>query len=65
MDLRYFDKMFTDEPIDSNRPTVNSRPREHSVYKDFTYVTESVRNNLMDNGMNDNKSGKDDNDNDA
>ena len=64
MDLRYFDKMFTDEPIDSNRPTVNSRPREHSVYKDFTYVTESVRNNLMENGMNDNKNGKDDNDND-
>ena len=46
-DLRYFDKMFTDEPIDSNRPTVNSRPREHSVYKDFTYMTNSVSKDLI------------------
>ena len=47
LDLKYFDKMFTDEPIDSNRPTVYSRPREHSVYKGFTYVTNSVEKNLM------------------
>ena len=47
MDLRYFDKMFTDEPVDSNRPTVYSRPREHSVYKDFTYVTNSVQKDMM------------------
>jgi len=46
-DLRYFDKMFTDEPIDSNRPTVYSRPREHSVYKDFTYMTNSVGKDLI------------------
>ena len=46
-DLRYFDKMFTDEPIDSNRPTVYSRPREHSVYKDFTYMTNSVSKDLI------------------
>ena len=47
MDLRYFDKMFTDEPIDSNRPTVYSRPREHTIYKDFTYVTNSVQKDIM------------------
>ena len=47
MDLRYFDKMFTDEPIDSNRPTVYSRPRDHSIYKGFTYVTNSVQKNIM------------------
>ena len=47
MDLKYFDKMFTDEPLDSNRPTVYSRPREHSVYPEFTYVTNSLRNDMM------------------
>ena len=47
MDLRYFDKMFTDEPVDSNRPTVYSRPREHSVYKGFTFVTNSVQKDIM------------------
>ena len=47
MDLKYFDKMFTDEPIDSNRPTVYSRPRDHSVYKDFTYVTNSVEKDML------------------
>ena len=47
MDLKYFDKMFTDEPLDSNRPTVYSRPREHSVYKEFTYVTNSLQNAMM------------------
>ena len=47
MDLRYFDRMFTDEPVDSNRPTVYSRPREHSVYKGFTYVTNSVQKDIM------------------
>jgi len=50
-DLRYFDKMFTDEPIDSNRPTVYSRPREHSVYKDFTYMTNSVGKDLIKTGF--------------
>ena len=47
MDLKYFDKMFTDEPVDSNRPTVYSRPREHSVYKGFTYITNSVQKDMM------------------
>ena len=47
LDLKYFDKMFTDEPVNSNRPTVYSRPREHSVYKGFTYVTNSVKKDII------------------
>ena len=47
LDLKYFDKMFTDEPVNSNRPTVYSRPREHSVYKEFTYVTSSVKKDII------------------
>ena len=49
MDLKYFDKMFTDEPLDSNRPTAYSRPREHSMYKNFTFVTNSMKKDMMKN----------------
>ena len=46
LDLRYFDKQFTDEPLESF--TKNMRARETSYeYKNFTYVTESVKNELM------------------
>ena len=34
--------MFTEEPIDSNRTTQFSRPREYSAYKGFTFVDNSV-----------------------
>ncbi len=46
MDLKYFDKMFTDEPLNSNRPTVMSRTRS-TEYRGFTYVTQSVTNEMM------------------
>ena len=47
MDLKYFDKMFTDEPVNSNRPTVMSRTRSQGEYKGFTFVTQSVSNEMM------------------
>ena len=53
--------MFTDEPIDSNRPTVYSRPREHSVYKGFTYVTNSMGKNLLKTDTKDEEVIKEDN----
>ena len=46
-DLRYFDKMFTDEPVNNSRPTVYSRSRDFSVYKGFTFVTNSVQIDLI------------------
>jgi serine/threonine protein kinase len=46
MDLKYFDTQFTDESVESF--TKNPRSREVSYeYKNFTYVTESVKNELM------------------
>ena len=47
IDLKYFDKMFTDEPVNSNRPTVMSRTRIQGVYKGFTFVNQSVCNELI------------------
>ena len=47
IDLKYFDKMFTEEPIDSDRPSINTRTREHSNYKGFTYVTNSVQQDII------------------
>ena len=46
LDLKYFDKMFTDEVIASNRPTI-MRESRLTEYKDFTYVTKSVTNEMM------------------
>jgi serine/threonine protein kinase len=49
-DLRYFDVMFTDEPIDGpkRKITIRDRDREPSnEYNGFTYVTESVGNELI------------------
>ena len=46
IDLKYFDKMFTDEQLTSNRPTV-MRESRLTEYKDFTYVTKSVSNEMM------------------
>ena len=48
LDLKYFDKMFTDEPVNSNRPTVMSRSRGPTEYKGFTYVTQSVSKEMME-----------------
>ena len=46
LDLKYFDTQFTSEPLESF--TKNPRSRETSYeYKNFTYVTESVKNELM------------------
>jgi hypothetical protein len=46
LDLRYFDKQFTDEPLESF--TKNMRARETSYeYKNFTFVTDSIKNELM------------------
>ena len=47
IDLKYFDKMFTDEPVNSNRPTVMSRTRSQGEYKGFTFVTQSVCNEMI------------------
>ena len=52
-DLRYFDKMFTDEPVDINRPTNFNRSRAPSVYQGFTFATESAAKDL--NNKNGNK----------
>ena len=52
MDLKYFDKMFTDEPLDSNRPTVYSKPREHTVYNNFTFMTNSMQNMIKNDKFN-------------
>ena len=46
VDLKYFDKMFTDEPLDRQRSTMYSRPREYSTYKGFTFMANSVRKDL-------------------
>ena len=60
-DLRYFDKMFTDEPVNNDRPTVYSRPRDFSVYKGFTYITNSVQKDLLKtNTLDENKIAEDD-----
>ena len=46
LDLRYFDSQFTEESVESF--TKNPRSREVSYeYNNFTYVTESVKNELM------------------
>ena len=51
LDLKYFDKMFTDEPVDSSRSTMYSRPREYSTYKGFTFVANSVKKDLDNENM--------------
>ena len=48
IDLKYFDKMFTDEPVTSNRPTVMSRSRAPTQFQGFTYVTQSVVNEMTE-----------------
>ena len=43
--------MFTDEPVDSSRSTMYSRPREYSTYKGFTFVANSVKKDLDNENM--------------
>ena len=42
LDLKYFDKIFTEEPKDSKRTILYSRPREYSNYKGFTFVANTI-----------------------
>ena len=44
--------MFTEEPINSNRPTLYSRPREYSTYKGFTFVANSINKDCENPGSN-------------
>lgn len=48
MDLRYFDKIFTDEPVDSNRSTIMSRSGRATEYIGFTYMTQSVGKDIIE-----------------
>ena len=57
VDLRYFDKMFTEEPVNSNRSTIHSRKREYSTYKGFTFMTNSVKKELENDTLEEPKSG--------
>ena len=53
LDLRYFDKCFTDEPVNSNRTTINSRSNATSEYNGFTYMTHSIAKEITDCAKND------------
>ena len=49
-DLRYFDTMFTDEPIDGPQRKCTNRDRDRepsNEYNGFSYVTGSVSNELV------------------
>ena len=48
LDLKYFDKMFTDEPLNSNRTTINSRSNATSEYNGFTYNAQSVEKDIIE-----------------
>ena len=48
-DLRYFDNIFTDEPIGGHKKRNNTRDRDKEInneYNGFTYIAESVSNEL-------------------
>ena len=53
LDLKYFDKCFTDEPVNSNRSTINSRSNVTSEYNGFTYMTQSVGKDIIECNKND------------
>ena len=53
LDLRYFDKCFTDEIVNSNRTTINSRSNATSEYNGFTYMTQSIAKEITDCAKND------------
>ena len=47
-DLQYFDKMFTDEKIEGSKVSEVPSSIANSEYKGFTFVTDSVSNELME-----------------
>ena len=40
--------MFTDEPVNSNRTTINSRSNATSEYNGFTYNAQSVEKDIIE-----------------
>ena len=52
LDLKYFDKMFIEEPIDNNKTTFFSRPREYSSYRGFTFMANTVNKDCENPGNN-------------
>ena len=52
-DLKYFDKMFIDEPVNSNRTTIMSRSNATSEYNGFTYTAQSVEKDIIEIAKND------------
>ena len=53
LDLRYFDKQFTDEPLNSGRSTIISRSNVTNDYEGFTYVAQSVGKDIIEIAKND------------
>jgi serine/threonine protein kinase len=53
MDLRYFDKSFTDEPVNSDRSTIMSGSNRTSEYNGFTYMTQSIGKDIVEIAKND------------
>ena len=52
-DLKYFDKIFIDEPVNSNRTTIMSRSNATSEYNGFTYTAQSVEKDIIEIAKND------------
>ena len=44
LDLRYFDKLFTDEDVTSTKTKHKLRTRKASPYQSFTYISDSLKN---------------------
>ena len=53
MDLRYFDKSFTDEPLNSDRATIMSGSNRTSEYNGFTYMAQSIGKDIVEIAKND------------
>ena len=53
MDLRYFDKSFTDEPVNSGRTTIMSGSNRTSEYNGFTYMAQSIGKDIVEIAKND------------
>ena len=53
MDLRYFDKSFTDEPVNSDRATIMSGSNRTSEYNGFTYMAQSIGKDIVEIAKND------------
>ena len=53
MDLRYFDKSFTEEPVNSDRATIMSGSNRTSEYNGFTYMAQSIGKDIVEIAKND------------